>query len=60
MLERFYDLKEGEPREAGEAFEVTEARFRQINSAGFGRLVEPAGEGSPKPPRKPRSQRAEV
>ncbi len=44
MLERFYDLKEREPREAGEVFEVTEARLAQINSAGFGRLVAPADE----------------
>ena len=59
MLERFYDLKEREPREAGEVFEVTEARLAQINSAGFGRLVAPADEAE-RPARKPRARRAEA
>ncbi len=59
VLERFYDLKEREPREVGEAFEATEARVAQINSAGFGRLVAPADEPV-RPAKRPRARRAEA
>lgn len=39
-LKPFLDLKEGVNRASGEVFEATEARFKEINSKGFGDLVE--------------------
>ena len=39
-LKPFLDLKEGVNRAPGEVFEATEARFKEINSKGFGDLVE--------------------
>ena len=33
VLKEFYDLKEGEFRSAGQAFEATKQRFDEINEA---------------------------
>lgn len=38
-LTKFNDLKEGEIREQGSVFEVTEKRFKEINSHPFGPLI---------------------
>lgn len=36
----FIDLKAGKHRAAGDVFDVTKARFAEINEKGFGVLVE--------------------
>jgi len=43
-LRKFRDLKAGVMREKGAVFEVTEKRFREINSTIHGALVEPVEE----------------
>lgn len=43
-LRKFRDLKAGVMREKGAVFEVTEKRFREINSTMHGALVEPVEE----------------
>lgn len=43
-VKRFNDLKAGTFREEGVTFEASEERFREINSAGYGQLVEKADE----------------
>ena len=43
-LRRFLDLKEGKLREKGAVFEVTEKRYRELNSTMHGALVEPVEE----------------
>lgn len=39
-LRKFKDLKEGKLRAKGQEFEVTEDRFKEINSTKYGELVE--------------------
>lgn len=39
VLYDFTDKKANKRRKKGEKFEVTEKRFKEINSAGFGELV---------------------
>lgn len=38
-LKKYTDLKEGKVRSIGDVFEVTEKRFKEINSNTFGPLV---------------------
>jgi len=46
-LRKFTDLKEDKLREKGAVFEVTEKRFREINSTIHGALVETIEEPKP-------------
>lgn len=39
VLYDFTDKKANKRRKKGEKFEVTEKRFKEINSAGFGELI---------------------
>ena len=43
-LTLFNDLKEGVVRKKGDAFNVSEERFKEINSTGYGKLIEEAEE----------------
>jgi len=43
-LRKFRDLKAGVMREKGAVFEVTEKRYRELNSTMHGALVEPVEE----------------
>ena len=43
-LTLFKDLKEGVVRKKGDAFNVSEERFREINSTRYGKLIEEAEE----------------
>lgn len=52
-LRAFRDLKEGVFRKAGDTFEATEERYKTINEAGYGQLIEAVQE------RKPRAKQAE-
>lgn len=42
VLKTFHDLKARAVRKKGDEFEVTPERFKEINAAGFGNLVESA------------------
>lgn len=39
-LTLFKDLKEGVVRKKGDVFDVSEERFKEINSTGYGKLIE--------------------
>jgi len=43
-VRRFNDFKVGTLREEGATFEVSEERFKEINSAGYGQLVQKVDE----------------
>lgn len=43
-LRGFRDLKSGVFRGVGDAFEVDEGRYKELNGAGYGQLVEPVAE----------------
>ena len=57
----FFDVKEKVPRSVGDEFELTEKRFNEINSAGFGELVvkvaEEATAPKPRTASKPRAKK---
>lgn len=44
-IRKFKDLKEGKTRQVGETFIVSKSRFREINSAGHGELIQEVDEG---------------
>lgn len=46
-ISEFMDLKAHKLRKEGETFEVSEDRFKAINSTRYGRLVEEATEEAP-------------
>ena len=60
----FRDLAEGVPREVGDTFEVTEERYKELNSTRYGQLVSdvtpPAREETPtdKPKRRTTRRKA--
>jgi hypothetical protein len=54
-LKTFRDLKERKLREAGDVFEVTEERYKEINGSRYGQLVGPKPE-EPKPRRRRKEQ----
>lgn len=43
-VKRFKDLQAGTFREVGAAFEVDEERYKAINTAGYGQLIEKVDE----------------
>lgn len=47
-LRGFRDLSEGVFRKAGDTFEATEERYKTINEAGYGQLIEAVQEKKPR------------
>ncbi len=48
VIERYQDIKLDRLLEAGEMIEISEERFEEINSKGWGNLVEKVEEEKPK------------